>query len=232
MIAAYYISMEAYLLSIESEFCLISEMKLVLSKTIYKNPIINRFRAVMTHLQCNFSSLRFVCLMHIAILCSACSLNNLEDWPQDLPEVANFVEAYNADPVNQQQQELGVYLYWVTAFYKGNIAYPTGWNDVESIILDETGDERDDGFSEKLLGIGISIASEWSKENAIRKIDNRMLTMWASILQIALADGKHRQAADLIAADIDALLSVTLDAADLNDARYESLLELELFGGF
>jgi hypothetical protein len=59
-----------------------------------------------------------------------------------------------------------------------------------------------------------------------------MLTMWASILQIALADGKHRQAADLIAADIDALLSVTLDAADLNDARYESLLELELFGGF
>ncbi|MFT4888256.1 MAG: hypothetical protein ACI8V0_002489 [Pseudohongiellaceae bacterium] len=186
----------------------------------------------MNYLKFNFSSLRLVCLMQIAILCSACSLNNLEDWPQGLPEVASFVEAYNADPVNQRQQELGVYLYWVTAFYEGNIAYPTGWNDVESIILDETGDERDEGFSEKLLGIGISIASEWSKENSIRKIDNRMLAMWGSILQIALADGKHRQAADLIAKDIDALFSGALDATDLNDARYESQLELELFGGF
>lgn len=186
----------------------------------------------MTYLYTNFSTLRFVCLMQVAILCSACSLNNLEDWPQNLPAVEIFVATYNADPVNQQQQELGVYLYWVTAFYQGNIAYPTGWNDVERIILDETGDERDEGFSEKLLGIGISIASEWSKDNPIRKIDNRMLSMWASILQIALADDKHRDAVDLIAEDIEALLSGEIDAVDLNDARYESQLELELFGGF
>lgn len=173
-----------------------------------------------------------MCLIQLAILCSACSLNTLEDWPENLPEVENFVVAYNADPVNQQRQELGVYLYWVTAFYRGNIAYPTGWNDVERIILEETGNERDENFSEKLLGVGISIASEWSKDNPIRKIDNRMLSMWASILQIALADGKHGQAVDLIAEDINALFTGALDAAELNDARYESQLGLELFGGF
>jgi hypothetical protein len=186
----------------------------------------------MTQLYFDLPTLRLVCMMQVAILCSTCSLNNLEDWPQNLPEVEVFVTTYNADPINQQQQELGVYLYWVAAFYQGNLAYPTGWNDVERIIFDATGDEPDEGFSEKLLGVGVSIASEWSKDNPIRKIDNRMLSMWASILQLALADDKHRQAVDQIAEDIDALFSGEVDAADLNDAHYESKLELELFGGF
>lgn len=186
----------------------------------------------MPHLFLNLRTLRFFCLMQVAILGSACSLSNLEDWPPNLPEVEIFVTAYNADAINQQQQELGVYLYWVAAFYQGNIAYPTGWNDVERIIFDATGDEPDEGFSEKLLGVGISIAAEWSKDNPVRKIDNRMLSMWGSILQIALADDKHRQAVDQIAEDIDALFSGEIDGSDLNDAHYESKLELELFGGF
>lgn len=186
----------------------------------------------MTYFYINLSFCRLLCLLQFAVLISACSVNNLEDWPQDLPNVERFVAAYDADPVNQQSQELGVYLYWVTAFYQGNIAYPTGWNDVERIILEETGDKEDEDFSEKLLDVGISIASEWSKDNPIRKIDNRMLSMWASILQIALADEKHRQAVDLIAEDIDALFSGDVDAANLNDAHYESQLGLELFGGF
>tara|TARA_B110000093_G_C12806258_1_gene340926 strand:- start:109 stop:726 length:618 start_codon:yes stop_codon:yes gene_type:complete len=198
----------------------------------FENLVINCFRDLMTYFYINLSSFRLLCLLQFAALVSACSVNNLEDWPHDLPAVESFVAAYDADPVNQQHQELGVYLYWVTAFYQGNIAYPTGWNDVERIILQETGDEEDEDFSEKLLDVGISIASEWSKDNPIRKIDNRMLSMWASILQIALADEKHRQAVDLIAEDIDALFSGDVDAANLNDSHYESLLGLELFGGF
>jgi hypothetical protein len=198
----------------------------------FENLVINCFRDLMTYFYINLSSFRLLCLLQFAALISACSVNDLEDWPKDLPEVESFVAAYDADPVNQQHQELGVYLYWVTAFYQGNIAYPTGWNDVERIILQEAGGEEDEDFSEKLLGVGISIASEWSKDNPIRKIDNRMLSMWASILQIALADEKHRQAVDLIAEDIDALFSGDVDAANLNDAHYESQLGLELFGGF
>lgn len=186
----------------------------------------------MTYLIFCVAQLRLPLLMSLLLIFSACSLNNLEDWPGDLPDVENFIEAYNADLVNQEQQELGVYLYWVTAFYQGNVAYPTGWNDVERVILEETGDELDEDFSEKLLDVGISIASEWSKENPIRKIDNRMLSMWASILQIALAEEKHLQAVNLIAEDIDSLFSGTVISSDLNDAHYESVLDLELFGGF
>jgi hypothetical protein len=208
------------------------KIKMNLDRHYTENLVINCFRDLMTYFYINLSSFRLLCLLQFAALISACSVNDLEDWPKDLPEVESFVAAYDADPVNQQHQELGVYLYWVTAFYQGNIAYPTGWNDVERIILQETGGEEDEDFSEKLLGVGISIASEWSKDNPIRKIDNRMLSMWASILQIALADEKHRQAVDLIAEDIDALFSGDVDAANLNDAHYESQLGLELFGGF
>ena len=76
----------------------------------------------MTYFYINLSFCRLLCLLQFAVLISACSVNNLEDWPQDLPNVERFVAAYDADPVNQQSQELGVYLYWVTAFYQGNIA--------------------------------------------------------------------------------------------------------------
>lgn len=186
----------------------------------------------MTYWYKEFTHLRSALLLPFILLNPACSLNNIEDWPQTLPAVEQFIQAYEADPVNQQYQDLGVYLYWVTAFYQGNIAYPTGWQDVENIILEQSGEEPDPVFSRKLQDLGVSIAAEWSKENPIRKIDNRMLSMWASTLQIALGSNKHREAVDLVAQDIESLFANELSANELTDARYETLLGLELFGGF
>lgn len=163
---------------------------------------------------------------------SGCALTDLDDWPESLPDVEIFISSYEADPVNQSYQELGVYLYWVTAFYQGNVAYPTGWSDVENIILAETDDDLDVGFSDKLESLGIQIAAEWSKENPIRKIDNRMLAMWASILQIALTENKHRQAVDLVTDDIAGLFAGDVEGDELTSARYESALDLPVFGDF
>ncbi|MFK7865300.1 MAG: hypothetical protein AB8B95_13860 [Pseudohongiellaceae bacterium] len=170
--------------------------------------------------------------MLLVVFVSGCAITDLEDWPADLPEVDLFVASYNTDPVNQGYQELSVYLYWVRAFYKGNIAYPTGWSDVENIIQAESGDNPDPVFSAKLEALGVAIAAEWSKENPIRKIDNRMLAMWASILQIALTENKHRQAVDLVSKDIDDLFAGKVSGDELTDARYETALGLPLFGDF
>ena len=45
---------------------------------------------------------RILVLGAVFSILSACSLNNIEDWPDDLPSVDHFVAAYEADPVNQQ----------------------------------------------------------------------------------------------------------------------------------
>jgi hypothetical protein len=179
-----------------------------------------------------YSLTRIAALCLILSLLNACSLSSIEDWPTELPDVDYFVAAYEADPVNQQYQDLNVYLYWVAAFYQGNIAYPTGWRDVEEIILDQTGEHMDPEFSSELYDLGIAIGSEWAKENLIRKIDNRMLSMWASVLQIALASDLHREAVSQVSQDIEELFAERLKSKDLVDARYEELLGLELFGSF
>ena len=179
-----------------------------------------------------YSATRVIALGLVFSMFSACSISSIDDWPDDLPAVDYFVAAYEADPVNQQYQDLNVYLYWVAAFYQGNLAYPTGWRDVEEIILDQTGENLDPAFSRELYSLGIVIGSEWAKENPIRKIDNRMLSMWASILQIALASDLHREAVTQVSEDIEELFADRLQSQDLVDARYEELLGLELFGSF
>ncbi|MFT4862575.1 MAG: hypothetical protein ACI95C_001796 [Pseudohongiellaceae bacterium] len=179
-----------------------------------------------------YSPWRLITLGMAVSILSACSLSSIEDWPDDLPAVDHFVTVYEADLVNQQYQELNVYLYWVAAFYQGNLAYPTGWRDVEEIILGQTGEHIDPNFSSELYSLGIAIGSEWAKGNPIRKIDNRMLSMWASILQIALASDLHREAVFQVSRDIEGLFAEQLQSQDLVDARYEELLGLELFGSF
>ncbi len=183
-------------------------------------------------MNCKISPFRSTGFGLIALLLTGCSLSSLEDWPEELPNVEYFVAAYEADPINQQYQDLSVYLYWVTAFYQGNVAYPTGWSDVEDIILSQTGEHIDPEFSAELANLGMTIGAEWAKENPIRKIDNRLLSMWASILQIALTSDLHREAVSQVSADIAALFADEIQSQELVDARYEELLGLELFSGF
>ncbi len=179
-----------------------------------------------------FSAARVAALVFVVSTLNACALRSIDDWPSELPDVEKFINAYEADAVNQQFQDLNVYLYWVVAFYQGNVAYPTGWSDVEGIILEQSGEGVDPEFSAELRKLGIAIGSEWAKENPIRKIDNRMLSMWASILQIALTEDMHREAVLLVSRDIEDLFADQLESRDLVDTRYEALLGIELFGDF
>jgi hypothetical protein len=164
------------------------------------------------------------------LLLQACAISGLEDWPDELPPVQRFIELYEQDPVNQQAQSRNEYLYWVIAFYQGNSLYPNGWLDVEEALI-PAGEERTD-FALGLQRLGVRIAGEWSKENPLRLIDNRMLQMWGSVLQIAMGYDQERRAVQVIGDDIDRLFAGTIEGDELTDGRYEQLLDIDLFGGF
>jgi hypothetical protein len=59
-----------------------------------------------------------------------------------------------------------------------------------------------------------------------------MLSLWGSVLQIASSSEARQHSIEVISADVDSLLNGSLLAAEIQDSRYEQILELDLFGGF
>ena len=88
------------------------------------------------------------------------------------------MRAYRADTANQTLQTEQAYLEWILGFYQGTLIYPTGWLDVEEVLLESTEPESRAQLDERLEQLGITIGAEWAKENEARLIDNRMLALW------------------------------------------------------
>ena len=154
------------------------------------------------------------------------------NWPQLLPPLQYFQRSYQSDPHNQVSQSEQEYLDWVISFYQGSLLYPTGWLDVEAAILTiATPQERRLEYL-RLRDLGALIAAEWSKHNAVRRIDNRLLSLWGSMLQLAPAAEQLSRYIEVIGADIEQILQGTLDPAEINPRRYEELLDIELFDDF
>jgi hypothetical protein len=153
-------------------------------------------------------------------------------WLDEIPPQSLFVRAYQADPQNQQLQSQQEYLDWILGFYQGTLLYPTGWLDIESALLDRTAPDTLDSLDSRLEQLGFAIGSELAKENDVRLIDNRMLALWGSTLQLAYGAGAQQQAIELIGSDIDKILSGTLAKEDIVESRYADSLGLEVFGGF
>jgi len=154
------------------------------------------------------------------------------DWPQNLPARQYFQCAYQADPVNREIQDESEYLRWVVDFYQGNLLYPSGWNDVEAAVLAITPPALRQDMQVQFENLGRRIAAEWSKDNSVRLIDNRLLSLWGSILQLAPDERQINLAITVIDADIAAILARQLDPASVDERRYEEVLEIQLFEGF
>ena len=73
---------------------------------------------------------------------------------------------------------------------------------------------------------------KWAKENSSRAIDSRMLSIWGSVLQLITGPEQLYAAIQLIRADVEALLNQDILGDEINDARYERRLGLQLFGDF
>ena len=59
-----------------------------------------------------------------------------------------------------------------------------------------------------------------------------MLSLWGSIIQLAPDFDTQKQTVEVIAIDIDFLLSGSLCKQDILEERYADILGLELFGDF
>ena len=110
--------------------------------------------------------------------------------------------------------------------------YPTGWLDVEERLLEETPATERPTLDSRLEKLGIVIGAEWAKENDQRLIDNRMLALWGSTLQLMQGTDEQMQAIDEVSKDIDALFLGTLQKEDITESRYADKLGFEVFGDF
>jgi len=171
-------------------------------------------------------------IVAISLFLASCIGPNLEDWPDSIPQTQVFKVAYQADEENQSRQSETEYLEWVLSFYQGNIAYQSGWQDIQDYVFEAPAPEAAQELQGQLSQLGIAIGSEWSKHNDIRRIDTRMLSLWGSTIQLAPDFDTQKQTVELIARDIDLLLSGSLKKQDILEERYADILGLELFGDF
>ena len=96
------------------------------------------------------------------LLCLAftsCLAPDISNWPDNIPPQRSFDAAYLEDAQNQQLQSQQEYLEWVLSFYQGNLAYPTGWMDVEAVVLNSVLRDESTPLAMQLSELGVSIGA-------------------------------------------------------------------------
>ena len=179
-----------------------------------------------------FSLIKTLNTLALIFALASCITPNTREWPDDVPQISFFVNAYRADMANQALQSEQAYLEWILGFYQGTVIYPTGWLDVERQLLISTGTEQKAVLASRLRDLGIRIGTEWAKDNEVRMIDNRMLALWGSCLQLMQGTDARLAAIDLVSQDIEALFEGALQKTDIVEARYAERLGFEVFGNF
>ncbi len=108
---------------------------------------------------------------------------------------AFFRARYEADAANRGRQSWTDHWSWVRAFYEGKRLPPVpGWRDRERDALARVGPVDRDAVVRAFEETGRLIASEWAKDNAVRKVSTDDLRTWGR----EFADAKD--AARLLAA--------------------------------
>ena len=171
-------------------------------------------------------------ILPLVLALASCITPSIRDWPDEVPPSNLFIRAYRADAANQTLQSEQAYLEWILGFYQGTVIYPTGWLDVERQLLDITETEQQAVLASRLRDLGILIGAEWAKENEARLIDNRMLALWGSTLQLMQTTDARLGAIELVSQDIEALFAGKLQKTDIVEARYAERLGFEVFGDF
>ena len=108
-------------------------------------------------------NLKTVSHFAIALLLASCITPSIRNWPEEVPRQSLFLRAYRADTANQTLQTEQAYLEWILGFYQGTLIYPTGWLDVEEVLLESTEPESRAQLDERLEQLGITIGAEWAK---------------------------------------------------------------------
>jgi hypothetical protein len=91
------------------------------------------------------------------------------------PREADFRPEYDRDAANQAKETWDEYWSWVQTFYQGNFL-SSGWTGQGKVTLNGVRSEKArDELRSDLNELGRRVAAEWSKDNAVRKIDTAAL---------------------------------------------------------
>jgi hypothetical protein len=89
---------------------------------------------------------------------------------------------------------------WLKKFYEGTFL-AKGWKaQVRELLKDFNGEERD-AANDLLDDLGEKIGREWSKDNAVRRIDTVQLKQWGASLTSARKKGPDALIAEIRAID-------------------------------
>lgn len=136
-----------------------------------------------------------------------------------LPQPDDFRAAYDADGENESRQSWDEYYGWVKAFYRGNL-FASGWTRQAKRVAEAVDDRQ---VREEIIvrsnALGRQISQEWSKDNAVRRIDSDDLTTFGRQLKQAVKDddGSGTAVGDALK-DIEKVVGQRLGKPDLESS--------------
>lgn len=102
---------------------------------------------------------------------------------------AYFRARYEADAANKAKQSWKEYHEWVHTFYKGKRFPPVpGWASREEEILAKLPAASRETMHRRLVETGHLLASEWAKDNSVRKVGTGDLQSWGKRFGDAAGD--------------------------------------------
>lgn len=159
-------------------------------------------------------------LLLLAPLLSTCATSIApEDWPEQAAPHRYFVTAYQEDERNGELQDQDDYLLWVKRFYTGRPGI-MGWREITDAVVADMNREQQQTVDRIAETLGRRIAAEWAKDNATRRIDTAMLSLWGSIMVGAVSPEDRLAAMRAIDRDSRALLDGDLRAGQITEQRY------------
>lgn len=101
-----------------------------------------------------------------------------------------FKARWEADAANRAKQPWPEYQKWVKTFYEGKSFPPIpGWAKREKDILAAVPEAERASVAPRLAEFAKRLASEWAKDNAVRKISTSDLQAWGTDLEKAAKAG-------------------------------------------
>lgn len=146
------------------------------------------------------------------------------DWPAGLPPRVYFERVHAADPLNSRLQPREEYLLWVRRFYLGWMLAPVGWNAAAERLLEDLPPPRYRVLAARLALLAQLVASEWAKHERARRIDTKMLRVWAAVARRARASGRLGAALDVVIADVIGVLDGELAPEAIRPLRYRAFI--------
>ncbi len=166
------------------------------------------------------SMLKFLPGLAALLLISACATPVPATlWPADVPDANGFSEVWGSDPANQPLQTEAEYLSWVLRFYQGFNMVP-GWLSMSEQVGMRLNERERSVVAATLQSLGARMAAEWAKDNSVRLVSTRMVSVWRDVLLESLAQEDLPAFLLKLDEDLTAILARELGGDEIVFERY------------